>query len=140
MTALTADNLLDRRGEEPVRNRFGYSVAAGEIVWRGSLIALNSAGNVVRVQTSGALVFLGVCNKQVDNRNGSAVSTSRVEGQKGTWGITVPSATFSNTGATVFAVDDGTVSLTNSGSLLTVGTLAGTDIGTGRTYVSIAGS
>lgn len=138
MTALTGDLKLNRRGSESSRNQFAYPVAAGEVVWRGSLIALNSAGNVVRVQTSGALIFLGVANKQIDNRTGSAVSADRVVGQKGTWQLVVPAATVSNINATVYASDDQTLTLTNSGSLLTVGTLAG--IEASKTFVSIAGS
>jgi hypothetical protein len=138
MTALTGDIKINRRGPENSRNEFGYPVAAGEVVWRGSLIALNSAGSVVRVQTSGALIFLGVASKQVDNRTNSAVSTDRVVGQKGTFALVVPAATVSNINATVYATDDQTLTLTNSGSLLTVGTLAGIDAA--KTYVSIAGS
>lgn len=138
MTALTGDIKLNRRGAESSRNQFGYPVAAGEVVWRNSLIALNSAGNVVRVQTSGALIFLGVANKQIDNRTNGAVSADRVIGQKGTWQLVVPAATVSNINATVYATDDQTLTLTNSGSLLTVGTLAG--IEAGKTFVSIAGT
>ena len=138
MTALTGDIKLNRRGVESSRNEFAYQVAAGEVVWRNSLIALNAAGNVVRVQTAGAAVFLGVSSKQIDNRTGAAVSADRVIGQKGTWAIVVPGATPANIGATVYAADDGTLALVNSGGLLTVGVLTGID--GGKTYISLAGS
>nr|WP_294555839.1 hypothetical protein [uncultured Rhodopila sp.] len=135
--ALAGDILLDRRGENNPRAEFGYAVPAGEIVYRGSLVALNVAGNIVRVQTAGALGFLGVANKRVDNRSGSAASTDLVVPERGTFAIVVPIATFTNVAAaaTVYAVDDGTVTLTNTGSLLAIGTLAG--IENGATWVNL---
>jgi hypothetical protein len=138
MTALTKDVLVNRRGNARTHNEFAYPVKAGEIVYRGSLVALTGAGAIVRVQTAGAAVFLGVSDRFLDNTASAAVSVDKVTPQKGTMALTVPSATAANVGAAIYATDDGTVTLTNSGSLLTVGTLAGIDAG--QTYVAIAGS
>lgn len=136
--ALTQDTTHIRRGAAANRNEFGYPVAPGEQVYRGSLIALNAAGQAQRIQTAGSVVFLGLCNQDVNNVGQSAPGAT-VIGQKGGWKLTVPSATFSNIGATVYAVDDGTLSLTNTGgTLLVAGTLAG--IEGGNTYVNLAGS
>ena len=139
MTALTKDVVYQRHGSEPDKNRFGYPVAPNEVVYRGSLIALNASNQIVRVQTAGAVTFLGIANKQLNNVGNASPSTGYVEGLKGTWSIPVPGVTQAN-GATVYAVDDGTVSLTNTGSLFTVGVLAGIDVGTGKTFVTIVGS
>lgn len=138
MAALTKGQNYPRRGAPHSAREFGYPVAAGEKVFRGSFIALNSSGNIVRVQTSGAAVFIGIADRDLDNSASAAVSTDKVVGLKGVYGIAVPAASFSNIGATVYASDDGTLTLTQSGSLLTAGTISG--IEAGLTYVTLAGS
>lgn len=138
MAALAVDAVYDRRGGAVTRNEFAYPLAAGEKCFRGSFLALNSAGNLVRVQTAGAAVFQGIANRTLDNSAAAVVSVDKVTPMKGTFAIPISGATAANIGATVYATDDGTPTLTNSGSLLTVGTLAGIDAG--KTYIAIAGT
>ena len=137
MAALTKGANYPRRGAPHSAREFGYAVAAGEKVFRGSHIAINAAGNLVRVQTSGAAVYLGLADRDLDKSASSAVSADKVVALKGCYGIAVPSASFANIGATVYAADDGTLTLT-AGSLLAAGTIAG--IEAGLTFVNIAGS
>ena len=135
MSALTADALYPRRGA-PRHNEFGYSVAASEKVYRGSLVAINAAGTMQRIQTSGSVAFLGMAGQRLDNTGSASASSAKIEALKGTWGIPVPSATAANINANVYATDDGTLTLT-AGSNLLVGTLVG--IEGGLTYVSLLG-
>jgi hypothetical protein len=134
--ALTADANCSRRGQ-PGRNEFGYPVAAGEKVFRNSIVAVNAAGDIVRVQTAGAAQIVGLADHFLDNSGSASVSTSQVVGLKGTFALTVPSATAANINATVYASDDSTLTLT-AGTLLAAGTLVG--IENGQTYVQMIGS
>jgi hypothetical protein len=138
MANLAGDKLYVRRGNEPPNNEFGYAIAAGEKVYRGSLVGLNAAGNVQRVSTAGTVVFLGLADRQVDNSASAAVGSTIVP-MKGTWSVPVPSATPSNIGAPVYCAgtDDQTLTLTQTGSLLAAGVLAG--IENGVTFISIIG-
>ncbi len=140
MTGLTSDALLTRRGGAKVSNEYGYPVAPGEIVYRGGLVGLNSSGQMQRIQTAGTVVFAGLADRTLDNTASSAASSTLVVANKGTWSLTVPSATVSNINAPVYASDDATLSLTQGSSpaLLQVGVLSG--IEGGQTYVTILGS
>jgi hypothetical protein len=93
---------------------------------------------VQRLQTAGTVVFLGLADRQLDNSASAAASTVSVVGLHGTWNVMVPSAVFTNIGAAVYGVDDGTVTLTQASSELQVGTIAGFD--NGQTFVKLSGS
>jgi hypothetical protein len=136
MTALAKDAIYPRRGA-PGRNEFGYAVAIGEKVFRGSLVAINAAGTMQRIQTASSLAFLGMSAQQLDNTSGAVASAVKIEALKGTWGIPVPAATSANINANVYCTDDGTLTLT-VGSNLLVGILVG--IEGGLTYVQFTGS
>lgn len=134
MAALTADANYSRRGP-PAAGEFGYPLAPGEKVFRGSLVGVNSSGQMIRLQTSTPVAFVGVADRFLDNTAGAAaLSVPPVTALKGTWSLTVPAATVSNLHAAVYATDDGTLTLT-AGSNLQVGTLVG--IEGGQTYVKI---
>ena len=140
MAALTADIIPLRRGAEPTRNTFGYPIAPGEKVFRGSIVGINAAGQIQRAQTAGTVILLGLSNLNYDN-TGSAVPGPIIVPMKGTWGLVVPAATPSNIQQAVYATDDATCTLASTtGSLanLALGTLAGLD--NGLTFVSIQGS
>ena len=127
--ALTNDALVDRRGPLNTRNQFGYPVAAGEKIYRGGLIALNSSGYLVRIQTSGALIFAGLADRTLDNSASGSPSSDQVQALKGTWKLAVSGASYANIGAQVFASDDSTLGL--AGALAGVFALGGSDTGTG---------
>jgi hypothetical protein len=133
MTALAANVKLQVRGGP----NFGYGVAAGLHVFAGAFLALNAAGVLVRPQDAGAVVFAGVADRELDNSLGVTATAPGMAG--GGFVVAqrfivikaaVPAATYANIGAPVYAVDDGTLTLTQSGALLQVGTLEGFDNGT----------
>lgn len=132
--ALSADKIFRRRGQPATAGEFGYFVAAGVKVYRGALIAINAAGNIVLVGAGTAVAFVGIADRFLDNSAGSGVSAEKVVGLRGTWDITVPSATPTNTNAAVYATDDGTATLTASTNLQ-IGTLAG--IESSQTWVKL---
>jgi len=132
--ALTQGYAPARRGT-PVNGEFGYPVAAGEKVFRGGLLALTNAGTLVRVGNGAAVAFAGLSGADYDNSASAAVSPVAIEIKKGIYPLAVPSATTANVNAAVYATDDNTLTLTNTGALLQVGTLAG--IENGQTYVKL---
>jgi hypothetical protein len=135
--ALTAGITPARRGAPPTAGTFGGSVAIGEKIFRGGLISWNAAGTLQRLQTSGSVAFAGLASKDYDNTAGTAAASVGVEALKGIYGLTVPSAVFANINASVYATDDGTLTLSSSSATL-VGTLVG--IENGQTYVKLLGS
>ena len=140
MVALANDIIPLRRGAEPTRNSFGYPIAPGEKVYRGSIIGLNAAGQLQRAQTAGTILLLGLANQAYDN-TASAVAGPIIVPMKGTWGLVVPAATVANILQPVYATDDATCTLsstTGTVANLALGTLAGLD--NGLTFVNIQGS
>ena len=136
--ALSADALYARRGSGGSHNEFGYQVKAGEKIYLGAVVGVNSAGTLQKMQTSGTVALsLGLADRRLDNSAGSAASDGYVVILKGTWRIPVPSATAANIGAAVYVTDDGTFTLTSTDAVA-FGTLAGID--GGATYVRINGS
>ncbi len=137
--ALTQGISPPRRGAPPYGGTFGGEVPAGETIWRGGLLCWNAAGQLQRLQTAGAVSFAGMANRDYNNSTGAPVSVG-MEGLKGTFGLTVPTATPANINANVYAIDDGTLTLTlpTTGFTGIVGTLAG--IENGQTYVKLLGS
>lgn len=137
--ALSADALYAWRGREG-HNQFGYPVAPGETIYLGSLVCINAAGQVVRVQTSGGVAFGGVSDRNLNNTGNAAATTSNVVARTGTFALTVPGATFANIGANVYATDDSTLTLTapSSGFTQAVGMLVG--IENGQTWVEMVRS
>lgn len=134
--ALTADALYSRRGNVG-RNEFGYPVAPGEQIYLGSLLCINASGQVIRLQTAGGVAFGGLADRNLSNVGNAAASSGNVVGRTGTYSLTVPSATFANIGAAVYASDDATLTLTqpSTGFTQPVGTLVG--IENGQTWVQI---
>jgi hypothetical protein len=128
--ALTADIKVDERiGGK----RFAYGLKAGVKLYRGSVIAVTSAGLVVRAGDAGAAAIVGISPSFLDNTAG-ADSAITVEPRRGVLQLTVPSATFANIGAAVYATDDGTLTLTASTNLK-LGTLVGFEAG--YSYVEV---
>lgn len=138
--ALTAGFPIARRGQHRGGTDFGYPVAPGEKVFRGGICALNAAGQIVRPQTAGALVFAGVADRDLDNTASAAPSTTYVVAMRGAFALAVPAATASNINAKVYATDDAVLTLAApaSGFVAEIGVLAG--IEGGQTYVQMVGS
>jgi hypothetical protein len=136
MAALTSDITRRRRGP-PRGGEYGYPVAPGEQVFRNSLVGINAAGQMQRIQTAGTVAVLGLAAAAYNNTTSAAASPVLVEALRGIWQLTVPAATPANINAPVYVTDDNTVTLTNSGGLLVAGALDGFDAG--LTYVRLTG-
>ena len=137
--ALSAGIAFARRGAHR-GNDFGYPVAPDEQIWRGGQVCLNSSGQLLRPQTSGAVVPAGVAAQDYSNVGNSSPSSVLVPALRGCFALTVPGATAANIGEPVYATDDNTFTLSapGSGFAVAIGTLSGID--NGQTYVLMAGS
>jgi hypothetical protein len=138
MTALAIEAQRVRRGP-PGAPAFAYGVLNGSKIYKGAIVGVTAAGAMKPAGTASVVAIVGIADRTLDNTAGSAVSADRVVAEKGVFQIVVPSADHSNITATVYAVDDGTTSLSSaSGANLAMGTLVG--IEGGKTYVKIVGS
>jgi hypothetical protein len=147
---LTSDRALDsiRCGHSP---EFAHPVAAGNAVYRGSIVAVCQDGTIVQAGTaapsSPIVAVEGIARQGQDNTGTSNVygansGAGDVWIEKGAWALPFDAApTWANKGAAVYAIDDETVSLTETPeggtARLQVGTLAGIDpAGTPWVYIS----
>ena len=135
--ALTQGITPARRGAPPNSGIFGGYVAPGETIWRGGILCWNASGQLQRLQTAGSVSFAGLASRDYNNFGSATASPVPVEALKGTFALTVPTATPANINANVYATDDATLTLTASTNML-VGTLAG--IENGQTYVKLLGT
>lgn len=138
--ALTSDQSYPRRGLKANGTEFGYPVAPGETVYRGSLCLVNATGQLQRLQTAGGVALAGLAEAQLNNAGNAAASSTNVTALRGTFGIPVPGATVSNIGASVYATDDGSFQLTvpAGGYVAAIGTIVGLE--NGLTYVKLLNS
>jgi hypothetical protein len=137
--ALTSDAKPQRRGQRFGRSDFGYPVAPGETIYRGGIVCLNSSGEMVRPQTTGAVVFAGLATATYNNAS-SAAAGPTIVAERGSYALTVASATISDLGKPVYATDDNTFTLTapSTGFTASIGTLTG--IENGQTWVLLEGA
>lgn len=147
--ALSAGFNLTRRGAGNGRSNFGYPVAPGVTIWRGGIMGLNAAGQLQPIQTAAGTVngvtttacvaFAGVAQQDYNNSGQAGVGPTIVA-MRECFALTVPAATFASIDAPVYAVDDGTTTLTQptTGFTGAIGTLTGID--NGQTFVLIEGA
>lgn len=148
--ALTADRALDMM-TGPVPPQFAYGVHSGYRVYRNSLVWLLADGTIVPANIANppaaAVKVVGLADHLQDNTGtlptpiGSGLSgPGPLRVQRGCWALPFDTApSYASIGATVYAVDDQTVTLTVPGSgasTLAVGTLSGFDLD-GRPFVQI---
>lgn len=149
--ALTADRKLDRLATVPRTPEFGGLVATGYTLWRGSIVVVCADGTLVPAGATGTpsapVAVLGMAeHQQINTPNFPGMGrfvggATAVKCEKGAWALPFDAnPTWANVNAPVYAVDDETVSLTqtpNGGSArLLVGTLIGFDLD-GVPYVEI---
>jgi len=105
--------------------RFGYKVKGGVRIWGRALVALDASGLAVPVGSSGAVAFAGIAESSVDNRDGTdgAQTVSLVRDVRG-FGF---AATPADLNKAVYATDDETLTLSNTG--LRIGVIVGLDAG-----------
>jgi hypothetical protein len=119
--ALSADRKLDSRTTWPVE--YGYLVAPGSIVYRGSIAAITAAFTIVPAGGPGAEVIVGISERQMNGTppaQGAPVSGLQpttpiyVKCRKGSFMLPFDAAPpASAIGTPVYAIDDQTVSLSN---------------------------
>lgn len=142
---LTQDRELDQHaalgGPE-----FGYPLAANVAIYRNALVGLCQDGTLVPAGTaepaSPIVAVIGVSPEQVTTVANAPVFSGRLTPRKGCWALPFDTAPgYADIGKPVYAVDDETVSLTEtpaSGSArLQVGTLSGLEAD-GTPFVLIA--
>lgn len=138
--ALTSNITVSRRG--PRRGcAFAYGIMANEIIYTGSLLLVNAAGNVGRIQTIGAAgKFVGIANGGFNNIGGVAGAANITASQDEIM-VSIPAATTANINQAVYATDDGTYTLTlpGSGFVGIVGYLIGIDQQSGLACVQLSG-
>ncbi|GBQ19908.1 hypothetical protein AA12717_0391 [Gluconacetobacter sacchari DSM 12717] len=147
---LTDDRALDSMvcGHAP---EFAHPVASASRVYRGSVVAVCQDGTIVRAGTAAppspivaieGIAQYGQDNTGTSNVYGANSGAGLVPVRKGAWALPFDVApTWANKGAPVYAVDDETVSLTQTpeggDARLQVGVLTGIDsTGTPWTYIS----
>lgn len=69
MTAATADRKINTNG---VRRSFRGALAAATIIYVGTLVARNAAGNMIPASDAAAITVVGVALATVDNSTGAA--------------------------------------------------------------------
>lgn len=127
--ALSANRNIDtRRGRS-----FAYPVKAGVHFFRDAVVGVTATGLLAPAGTAGVVALVGLAPTEIDNTAGPD-GVVKLEPRRGIFALTVPAATHANLNAAVYAVDDGTLSLSAaSGANLPFGTLVG--IEAGQTYV-----
>jgi hypothetical protein len=134
--ALSADRKLDYREYGTVE--YGYLVQQGFTVFRGSIVAICSDKTIIPNGAAGspaAVAVVGIAERQASNITTAGITSSLnnpagyVRCRRGSFQVpfdTAPPA--SAIGATVYAIDDQTVSLSSaSGAHLPCGVLEGFD-------------
>ncbi len=126
MTALANDRMTKDIGS-PVPCRGTYPIAANTRIFKGSMVALDSAGRAIPATTlaGGAVRVIGKASHQLDNRTGSelggAAGAADLEVEFGVfgWGNSADADAIAadDVGKVCYAADDQTVALTsNSGA------------------------
>ncbi|MCD2176450.1 hypothetical protein [Rhizobium sp. C1] len=121
---MAASNDVDRRtrnGEE-----LSFPAAAATLYYGGTIVAVTAAGVAVKPDNGSAVVCVGWNKHRVDNSAGIA-GDMQVRVSKKPILIPLAGATAANIGASVYAIDDNTFSLTNPGGKLVCGTIFAVD-------------
>lgn len=116
--ALTANREVQRYVDQELR---GYAVAAGANVFKGAFIGL-SGGYARGLVASDP--FVGIAYEAMDNTGGAAGVKSVRAYTQGDFRLALAGAAITDLGASVYASDDETLTLTASGNSL-VGKIVG---------------
>lgn len=121
--AATKDRMVAQRDGR----RYGYPVKGATRIFARTLVGVTAAGLAVPAGTMGAVVIVGFAAHHADNRFGPDAD-GIVNAERGVlpFAFAGTAPTPANIGATVYAVDDETVSLdSSSGTRLAAGKLDG---------------
>ena len=112
MAALTKDRDTQRRDGV----QYNDPIAANTVIYAGSLVVLNAAGDAVPASTATGLVVRGVAQEQVSNNPGVA-GAQRIETRRGVFRLgnsaSADEITRAEIGDTCYIVDDQTVAKTD---------------------------
>ena len=123
MTALAADR------NTPMQDgaKQGYPVAAGAVIYAGALMGINGSGYAVPMTQAAGLACVGVAEFQYNNASGAAAALTAIAQRRKCFRFNNPNAiTLASAGATVYALDDNSVTLTAAGASA-VGTIFNVD-------------
>lgn len=109
MTALTKDRRTDWRDGSDLSD----PVAAGAVIHAGALIVLDSAGNATPATTATGLIARGRASESIDNSAGAAGDAQVIIGRGHFKYVNDGSIDRTHIGATVYIVDDQTLSATD---------------------------
>lgn len=117
MTTLARDRKTDQLGTPdivmPQMSAWAMAVA---LIYAGSLVGVNAAGNLIRGSADPTLTIVGVAEKQLDNTGGSAGDlTMPVNHGVFYFNVSGTAPTAADVGKLMFVVDDNTVSLDDAG-------------------------
>ena len=142
-TAATKPNIMGiaPMGSSVQRNS-GYPVADNVLIYQGALVGLDASGNAIPASAT-AKRIVGIAQQRVDNTvTGHAAGALTIMPMLGVYGMNQTGTTITKAyfGATVYAADDNTVSLSSSlGTLPVAGTVVDVDSTTGLVMVQILG-
>jgi hypothetical protein len=127
MAGLGADRNTPQDGAYPVPTLTNYPVAASTHIFKGSLVCIDSSGNLVPGDQTASVICVGMADANVDNSSGAAAALSCpvIQGVF-RWdnGNTI---TKSSVGALLWVVDDHTVSSSSAGATAPAGTCFAVD-------------
>jgi hypothetical protein len=124
MAALTKDRNTPERDGKLV----GHPVAAGKVIYAGSLVALSATGYATPAATATGLKGLGRAEEHVDNSAGAAGDVVVVVARGCFAFANSGDITRQHIGAPAYAVDDQTVAATDgTGTRSAVGTIRDLD-------------
>lgn len=109
MTALIQDKEIIRKDGHDL----DFPIVASDIIYGGSLVAVNAAGYALPGADTAGLIFQGVATEQQDNSDGDAGDKRVTLKRRGLFLMTLGNnITQANIGDNVFLVDDQTVDVT----------------------------
>lgn len=127
MAAATQDLSIPQRSTSvSSRSSYGYPLKGGVRVFKRTIVGITAAKVAVPAGTTGCVALIGLADRNVDNREGLD-GDRLVKLDKGVFLMPFPAATPADIGATVFALDDQTLQLTNANGALRLGTIEAID-------------
>ena len=120
----------DARRPSRSGDRYGYPAKSGVLIFGASIVAVTAALEAVPAGTAGAVAIVGLAEERIDARPQVAVEEGGqiVQALREIRLFDVTDAGPEDIGATVYAADDATLSLVNTGgTLLPAGTIHGVD-------------
>src|SRR5258706_1125701 len=121
--SLSADRNTQMLGAGGVPVKTSYPVAASPLIYKGSLVCLNSSGLAVAGSLATTLTCVGVALTHADNSSGTS-SAINVECEQGVfaWDQHGTTLSIANVGALMYVYDDHTVTSTSTSASI-AGTL-----------------